>query len=114
MLAGIVGAGALLSGLGVYYNLDSKTAADNVSPKHPTNAPWTQTQIDEVDRAHSSAVKAGIFYGVGGAVLVGAIVTFIVTQPQAETTIIHPHYTRVQPILAPTPTGALIGGAWSF
>jgi hypothetical protein len=114
MLAGIAGAGALLSGLGLYYNLDSKSAADGVSPKHPTNTPWTQAQIDEVDRAHSSAVKAGIFYGVGGAVLIGAIVTFIVTQPRAETTVIHPHYTSMQPIVAPTPTGAIVGGAWRF
>ena len=114
LLAGIAGAGVLLSGLGLYYNLDSRNAAAEVSPKHPTNTPWTQAQVDEVDRAHSSGIKAGVFYGLGGAVIIGAIVTYIVTQPKSETTVIHPHYAGVQPLIAPTPTGAMVGGAWRF
>jgi hypothetical protein len=113
LVGGVAGAGALLSGLAVYFNLDSKTAAESVSPRHPANVPWTQTQVDQVDHAHSSAIKAGIFYGLGGATLIGAIVMYIVTEPKAETIVIHPHY-GVQPIVAPTPSGAVIGGAWRF
>ena len=37
------------------------------------------------------AVKAGIFYGVGGALLLGAAIAFIVTRAEGETTVIHPH-----------------------
>jgi hypothetical protein len=114
LLAGLAIAGAALASAGVYYNLDSRDAADTVSPKHAINAPWTAEDQATYDRAHSSGIKAGVFYGLGGAVLVGAIVTYIVTAPKTETTIIHPHYARVQPILAPSPTGAIVGGAWRF
>ena len=114
MVAGIAAAGALLGGIGVYYNLDSKSAAENVSPKHPTNTPWTAADQADYDRAHSSGIKAGVFYGLGGAVLIGAIVTLIVTAPASETTVIHPHYAGVQPLVAPTANGAMVGGAWRF
>lgn len=113
LVAGIAGAGAVFSAIGVYYHLDSKSAADEVSTKHPTNLPWTADDQAAVDRAHGSGIKAGVFYGIGGAVLIGAIVTYIVTEPKSETTVIHPHYAAV-PVVAPAPGGAVLGGAWSF
>jgi len=114
LCAGIAAGGALLGGLGLYYNLDSRDAAQTVSPKHALNAPWSPNDQALYDRAHSSAVKAGVFYGLGGALVIAAAITYIVTAPASETTVIHPHYARVQPIIAPSPTGALVGGAWSF
>ncbi len=113
LVAGITGAGLLLSAVGVYYNLDSKSAAEAVSAKHPTNLPWTPDEQATYDRAHSSGVKAGVFYGIGSAVLIGAIVTYIVTAPKTETTVIHPHYSAV-PTIAPAQGGAVLGGAWRF
>jgi hypothetical protein len=113
MLAAITGAGVLLSAAGVYYNLDAKTAADEVTVKHPTSLPWTADEQATLDRVHSSNIKAGIFYGLGGAALIGAIVTYIVTAPKSETTIIHPHYAAT-PTIAPAQGGAVLGGAWSF
>ncbi len=107
ILASIAGAGALLGGVGVYYNLDSKSAADSVSAHSPTSTPWTPQRQATYDRAHDSGVKAGIFYGVGAAMIVGAVVGLIATVPPSETTVIHPHIT-VQP------GGATLGGSWSF
>ena len=84
----------------LYYNLDSQSAANAVSANvgvdlmsrvTSSGRVWTPDDQSNYDRAHDSAVKAGIFYGVGGAVLIGAVVTLIVTQPKDETTIIHPH-----------------------
>jgi hypothetical protein len=114
LLAGITGAGLVLSAVGVYYNLDSKSAADEVTAKHPTSLPWTADDQAAYDRAHTSGIEAGVFYGLGGAVLVGAIVTYIVTQPKAETTVIHPHYAKAAPTVAPAQGGAVLGGAWRF
>ncbi|CAN5176717.1 hypothetical protein BH11MYX1_BH11MYX1_04290 [soil metagenome] len=111
LLASIAGAGAILAGVGVYYNLDSKDAADAVSPTMATGAAWTAARQADYDRAHDSGVKAGIFYALGGAALITATVMFIVTAPGSETTVIHPHYT---PTVAPTQGGAVLGGAWSF
>jgi hypothetical protein len=114
MIAGIAAGGVLLAGIGLYYNLDSRDAATAVSPKHAINSPWSADDQANYDRAHSSGVKAGVFYGLGGAVLIGAAVAYMVTAPKSETTTIHPHYSKVQPIIAPSPTGALVGGAWRF
>jgi len=107
ILASIAGAGALFGGLGVYFNLDSRSAADSVSAHSPTSTPWTPERQATYDRAHDSGVKAGIFYGIGGALIIGAVVGLIATVPASETTVIHPHIT-VQP------GGATLGGSWSF
>jgi len=107
ILASVAGAAALIGGLGVYYNLDSKSASDEVSAHRPLSVPWTTDRQATYDRAHDSAVKAEIFYGVGGALLIGAVVGLIVTQPKTETTVIHPH-------VAVGPGGAVLGGSWSF
>ena len=109
MLSGIAGLGAVLGAVGVYYNLDSRDAAAAVSPKMPTNQPWTAAQQADYDRAHSSGVKAGVFYGLGGAALLTAAVLFIATAPAEHATIIHPHYA-----IAPTHGGAFVARAWSF
>lgn len=106
-IASVAGAGALLAGIGVYYNLDAKSAADSVSTSGPVGVPWTPARQATYDQAHDSSVKAGVFYGIGGAALVGAAIALIVTTPKSETTIIHPH-------VAPTPGGAMLGGTWSF
>jgi hypothetical protein len=111
ILAALAGGGAVLGAFGVYFNLDSRDAAKAISPSSPTGVPWLAPQQADYDRAHSSAVKAGIFYGVGGAAVIGSIVYLIITAPGSETTVIHPHYA---PTVAPTPGGAVLGGAWSF
>jgi hypothetical protein len=107
ILASVAGAGVLLGGIGVYYNLDSRSAANDVSAHRSLSVPWTSDRQATYDRAHDSGVKAGIFYGVGGALLVGAAVALIVTQPKDETTVIHPH-------IEGGPGGATLGGTWSF
>ena len=107
ILASVAGAAVVLGGLGLYYNLDSKSAADEVSAHLPMSVPWTPARQATYDRAHDSAVKAEVFYGVGGALLLGAVVGLIVTQPKSETTVIHPH-------VAVGPGGAVRGGSWSF
>ena len=107
ILASVAGAGVLLGGIGLYYNLDSKSASDDVSAHRPVEIPWTPARQATYDRAHDSAVKAEVFYGLGGALLLGAVVGLIVTVPKSETTVIHPH-------LAVGPDGASIGGSWSW
>jgi len=108
-VGGLAGLGAIFGGVGLYYNLDSRDAAALVSPKRPTGQPWGPEQQRDFDRAHSSGVKAGVFYGIGGALLVASFVTLVVTDPGTDTTVIHPQTT-----IAPTRGGAFIARAWSF
>lgn len=114
LLASVAGAAVILGGVGVYWNLDANTAANNVSATTPTGLPWTAAEQHEYDRAHDSSIKAGVFYGIGGALLVGAIVGFIATAPTPHKDVIHPRMAHVEPTLAPTPNGAVLGGAWRF
>jgi hypothetical protein len=107
ILASIAGAAVVFGGLGVYENLDSKSAADDISAHRPMSVPWTPDRQATYDRAHDSAVKAEVFYGVGGALLIGAVVGLIITQPKSETTVIHPH-------VAVGANGAVLGESWSF
>lgn len=107
--------GVILGGVGLYFHLDSRSASDDVSTHKFTGEPWTPERADTFDRAHSSSVAAGVFYGIGGALLLTSAVVYIVTEPKAETTVIHPHYDpKPTALVAPTRGGAVVGGAWRF
>jgi hypothetical protein len=114
VLASLAGAAAVLGGLGLYWNLEAQSAANNVSAVNPTGLPWTAGDQHEYDRAHDSSVNAGVCYGIGGALLVGAIVGLIVTAPAPEKDVIHPRMAHALPTLAPAAGGAVVGGAWRF
>jgi len=116
VLASLAGAGVLLGGVGLYFHLDSRSASDDVGANKPTNLPWTAADQRTYDRAHSSALAAGILYGLGGGLLVTAIVGLIVTEPKSETLVIHPHGNpQAGPTIAPVPGGgAVLGGWWKF
>jgi hypothetical protein len=111
-LAGIAGAGAIAGAIGVYFNLDARSAQQDVSADRFLNRPWTQAQVDLVERADRSSTRAGICYGIGGALLLGAAIAFIVTDPKSETSVIRT--TRATPTVVPAPGGAVLGGAWRF
>ncbi|NVB80818.1 MAG: hypothetical protein HOV81_20645 [Kofleriaceae bacterium] len=109
-LAAGAGVGVILGGIGLYYHLDSRDASNQLNSHRATGEVWSADKQDAYDRAHSSATRAGVFYGVGGAVLIGTLVALILTEPKEETTIIRPHTALV----APTQGGAVVGGMWSF
>jgi hypothetical protein len=116
-IGSVAAASVLFGGLGVYFNLDSRDAAASVSAHSFTHLPWTQSRQDAVDRAASSGTKAEVFYAVGGALLIGAVVALLITDPKPETTVIHPHRSEQHaptPTVTPTPGGATLGGMWSF
>ncbi|HEX5059004.1 MAG TPA: hypothetical protein VFV99_06570 [Kofleriaceae bacterium] len=115
MLGGIAAAGVVFGAVGLYFHLDSRSASNEVSSNKPTGEPWTPERADTYDRVHSSSVAAGVFYGIGGALLLTSAVMYIVTEPKEEKTVIHPHYDpKPTALVAPTRGGAMIGGAWRF
>jgi hypothetical protein len=101
------GAGLLFGGLGLYFHLESKSATEEVGAKKFTGVAWSDELQDTYDHANNSAVAAGVLYGLGGAALVGAAIAYMITEPEVETHVIHPH-------VAVGKGGAVIGGAWSF
>jgi hypothetical protein len=115
IIASLAGTALAIGGVGLYYNLDSRSAAEAVSAKTFTHVVWSAADQATYDRANSSGAKAAVFYSLGGAVLIGAVVAFIVTDPKTETTVIHPHGTgKPSPTIAPTSGGAVLGGTWEF
>ncbi|MEO7091828.1 MAG: hypothetical protein ABI175_01175 [Polyangiales bacterium] len=113
LVGGLAGAGFLAGAIGAYFHYDSRQASDEVGSDKFTGHAWTaddQALVDQADRSRSRAI---IGYSIGGALLVGAVIAFIVTDPPSETTVIRPHG-RGSPTVMPTPGGAMVGGAWSF
>jgi hypothetical protein len=108
-ISSIAGAGVVLGGIGVYFNLDGKSQADKVSTGVPLNKPWTAADQAAVDAASSDKTKTIIFYSLGGAAIVGAAVMLLMTDPGSTKTVIHPHTA-----IAPVPGGAIAMHAWSF
>jgi hypothetical protein len=108
-IAGIAGAGALVGGLGLYFHLDSRSESNKVTAGVPTSRPWLPADQAAVDQASSDRTKAALCYAVGGALIIGAVVALIVTDPGSTRTVIHPHTA-----IAPTPGGAIAMHVWSF
>ncbi len=110
VVGGLLAAGLIGSTLGVYWHLDSRDAADAVSADEFTGRTWTPEQVALVDRADRSKTRAIVAYSIGGAFLIGAIATFIATEPKSETAIIH---TGV--VVTPTEHGGtVVGKLWTF
>jgi hypothetical protein len=111
LLGSLAAGGVVMGAIGLYFNLDASSASDEVSANKATGEPWSADKQEVYERAHRSTVTAGIFYGIGGGLLLATAVAYIVTEPKAETTVIHPHATA---LVAPTKGGAIVGGAWRF
>jgi hypothetical protein len=110
-LAVLGGSGVVAGAIGLYFHMRYRSASDEVGADHFTGELWTPERQDLYDRAHSSSIAAGVFYGLGGGLLLATAITYIVTEPKPEKMVIHPHTSAV---VAPTRGGALVGGAWSF
>src|SRR5262245_52535927 len=78
LLAVLGAAGVVSGGLGLYFNLDARKAAADVSADRFTGEVWTAERDATYDRANRSSMLAGVFYGIGGALLVGTAITYIV------------------------------------
>ena len=109
------GAAVVLGGIGLYFHLDARDRSSEINAHKFTGLPWTDSLQSKYDEASSSSLKAGIFYGIGGALLLGTAIAYMVTEPKQETVLIHPH-TDPKPtaLVAPLRGGALVGGSWSF
>lgn len=112
LVGGLAGAGVLLGALGVYFHLDSRDASDAVTADGFTGQAWTADKQDAVDRGDRSRTMAAVGYCVGGALLIGAVISLIVTEPETEVTVIRPR--AAAPTVSPTDGGAVFGGTWSF
>jgi hypothetical protein len=111
LVGGLAAGGVLVSALAVYWHLDSRDASNEVSADEPTGKAWTDEQLGLVDRADRSRTRAIVAYSLGGAILIGTIVTYIITAPKSETTVIH---TGVAVGPVEHGNGGMVTKLWSF
>jgi hypothetical protein len=110
ILGGLLAAGGVAGVLGVYFHLDSRAAANDVSEPVFNGQTWTPERQARLEDGQASRTRAGIAYGLGGAFVIGAIVALIATEPKSEQAVIRPRHAGVTPI----PGGAIAGAGWSF
>lgn len=110
--AALVGTGLVATAVGVYFHLDSRSAADEVSADHLTGRAWTHVLADAQDRAERSGTRAIASYVVGGALVTSAVVYLWATKADTTEVTIAPR--RAAPVVAPTSSGLMIGGTWTF
>jgi len=100
---GVGAAGVVLTGIGIYFALDSGSKSDELSGH---TGEWTQEQEDLVDAGKRSEKLAWITGGFGAAALIAGGVLYVVGGPkQAESS---------QVSIAPTRGGAAVGWSFSF
>lgn len=110
VLGSLLAAGTVSGLLGVYFHLESRSAANDVSAGVFSGKAWTPERQDRFDDGESNKTRAGIAYAVGGAFVIGAIVALIVTDPKSEQAVIRPRHAGIVPV----PGGAVAGAGWSF
>src|SRR5690349_8139900 len=104
VIAGLFGGAAIAAGAGVWFHLDSRDAADQVSADGDRAVgTWTDAEQDVYDRAHSSGVGAIVGYSLGAALLAGAIDEVVMTAPAEQ-----------ELLLRPVAGGAIVGKGWTF
>jgi len=110
ILGSLLAAGTIAGALGLYFHLDSRSSANEVSAQLFTGKVWTDGREQTYNDADRARTRAIIAYSIGSAFVVGAIATFIATEPSSERTVIRPRRTAV----VPTRGGALATTGWSF
>ncbi len=107
--------GMLLTGaVGTYYLLDSQSLSDEVSASGMhTLKTWNQELEDTRLDAIRSGKVATVALGMSGALAAATIVTYIITQPDAEVGY-QDWQTKNMPSIAPTRGGLVMSKGWSF
>lgn len=110
VLGSLIAASAISGIVGLYFHLDSRSAANEVSESVFNGKTWTPEREQRFDDGERSKSRAAVGYAIGGAFVIGAIVTLIATEPSSERAVIRPRHAGVVPV----PGGAIAGAGWSF
>jgi hypothetical protein len=110
LIAGVLGGAAALGGLGLYFHLDGKRAADRVSADAETDVVWSRALQADYDHAERYRDLAIVSYALGGAALVAAAVIVLRTAPPD----VVERKQIALPAIAPVRGGAIASLGWSF
>jgi hypothetical protein len=111
-IGGLAAGGVLAGAVGLYFHLDSRDAADELSADAEIVGTWTADRQATYDRAGSSGIKAIVGYSVGALLLGGAVVALWKTEPGEDEVVLTTR--RAAPTLEPVAGGAVVGGVWPW
>jgi hypothetical protein len=109
LIGGLLAGAAVTTGAGVYFHLDSRAAAEELSAKRLTNLRWSEELAETYDRGQRSGTLARVSYGLAGALAIGTLVAVWLTDPGEEVVEL-----RVRASATVTDDGASVGAAWQF
>jgi hypothetical protein len=119
VIGSLFGGAVLCGGVGLLFHIDSKHKSDEVSTDagHHTGQVYTPELDDTRRSALRSRNIAIASYALGGGLLVGTFVAYLLTDPGEETIRVGTEAadaSGARLLVAPTESGALVGGSWSF
>jgi hypothetical protein len=117
IVASLGGATALFVGVGVLFNLDSKSKSDEVSTggAQLTGEVWTAKREQIRKDAIRSRNLSIATYSLGGAMAVATAIYYIATDPGDELVTVGTGSPVTRgPTLTPTDGGAVVGAGWRW
>jgi hypothetical protein len=110
ILGTLAAATVIVGGIGLYFHVESRDAANEVSRSVFDGETWTQARQDRLEEGERARSRAIVSYTFGGLLLTGTVVALILSEPRSERHVIRPRHAGVAPI----PGGAIAGAGWSF
>jgi hypothetical protein len=118
LIGSLLGGAVIVGGVGLYAHLQSRSASSDVAAiGGSTGLTWTEERQATFDRAVRDRTLAIIGYGVGSALLVGAALALVFTDPGSETISVAPDEAAPPPVplsLTLLPNGAFAEAGWQW
>jgi len=112
LIGGLAGGAALAAGIGIYFHLDSRRIANDLSADSPQVVRWSPERRDKYDRGQLDGKLAIASYVIAGALIGGTIVAVLMTDPGSD--LIEVPTRRVTPTAGLVPGGGTVGAVWSW
>jgi hypothetical protein len=125
-IASLGGGAVAASGVGLLFTLDSRRKSNRISAIGRHTGQVYTSEVESTRRAAlRSRTVAIVGFSVGGALLAGATVAFIATDPGSEVIDLEEYQRRFDqgqgqgqgafvPVVDPQPGGAVLGASWAF
>lgn len=108
-LLSLLGAGVIGGAVGLYFHLDSRDSAEALDSRRFSGDVWTPDRAALVEDNDRARQRATIGYAIGSVFAIATIVTFIVTEPPSQRTVI-----RTGASASLVPGGAIATHGWEF
>jgi hypothetical protein len=112
VIGSLLGGAGLFAGAAIYFHLDSRRIASDLSADTPQNQRWSDELDAKYDRGQLVGKLSITSYVVSAGLIAGAIVAIITTDPGTE--LVEIQGKPVKPTAQVVPGGATVGATWSW